>query len=150
MAGDYAALGAELAKPDLSGASAAAAAAKLNADLVVELVPGSYLMQAGVLQVLGLAAGVAAMEKLKAAAQADTGLGYVLEILQGKGTSVGIDFGDGQVRAMVGQLEQIGVLTPADAAALLGYGQRARSRAESIAGWGLPVTPADVAKARSL
>ena len=58
MAGNYVALKARLLESDLVGLSDAAAAAALAAPVSVP-VPGRYLLQAGVLSVLGLEAGLA-------------------------------------------------------------------------------------------
>lgn len=149
MTADYAALAAELQSPDLDGLSDAEAAETLNADTVTVPIAGRYLFQAGVLSVLGLEEGVAAMEGLKAAAAGNIGLAYVVEALQGKGAKDGVDFGDPQVQGMLDMLATGGVISAEAASGLKAYGSRTITRAEAIAGWGLPVSADDVAHARS-
>lgn len=149
MPGDYQALKAELAKGDLSGLAASSAAAKLNSDVVTVLRPGSYLMEAGVVAVLGLAAGNAAMAGFEAAAQVDPKMARVVRYLKGDGAKEGVDFGRADTHAQLDALVAAGVIQAADAAALKAYGQETKSRAQAVAGWDLQVTTADVTKARA-
>ena len=147
MAGDYAALKARLLEPDLAGLSDEEAASALAASVSVP-VPGRYLLQAGVLSVLGLEAGVTVIEGLKAASQVNPALGYVVETLQGVGAHEGVDFGDPAVQGMLGQLAAAGVLSTDSAATLIAYGSRAVTVAETLAGWEIPISVAAVQYAR--
>lgn len=152
MTGSYLALKAELAKPDLSGLSDTEAAAKLNSDAVTVLVPGSYLMKAGVAAVIGFGAAAQAWKSLTAAAAADsTGqLAMFIDFANGVGARDGIDVGDPATRGQLDTLQAIGILQAADVAALKSYGQKSISRAQSVVGWEIgPVSAADVAKARA-
>lgn len=150
MPGDYAALRAELLKPDLAGLSDVAAAAQLETDTVTVLVPGSFLTEGGILRVLGPVEGDAALSAVEAAAQAGSSLlQRAVRILRDIAGG-GLDFGDPPVRAMLDQLQAGGVLSADQVAGLKAHGQSTITRGEAIAGWGLPASAADVAHARSL
>lgn len=147
---DYRALRDELAKPDLSALSDADAAAKLNADTVSSpKVGAAYANERGVLKLLGPTDGDAAMTSLESAAGSSSVLMRAVRILHDAG-GPGLDFGDPATQGMVSQLQTQGVLTAPTAAALIAFGTSVVTRAQSIAGWALPVSAADVAHARSL
>jgi hypothetical protein len=150
MAGDYLALRAELAKPDLAGLSDAAASAKLASDVVTALRPGAYLNERGILNLLGPTAGDAAMSAIEAAGEAGNSLlARVVRILHDP-TGEGIDFGTTAVQAQLDALTAAGVLSAAQSGPLKAYGMTTTTRAQAVAGWGLPASAADVAHARSL
>lgn len=147
------ALRSELQKPDLSGLSNEAAAAKLNSDVArVELVPGSFLDERGVYAVLatviGEEAATTAIYSLRAAASTPGPLALAVEWLRGNVgvPAAGVDFGLAETHAKVDAL--VPAIIPANgAAALKAYGTRSISRAVSV--YGSPVSAADVATARS-
>jgi hypothetical protein len=149
MPGDYHALKAALAAPDLAGLDDAAAAAALAATTTV-VTPGTFLTERGVLVALGAAAGDAALTAIEAAATAGNSLlARAVRILH-DGAGGGLDFGDPATRAQLDALEAAGVLGPAAVAKLKAVAERTISRAQAIPGWDLPATAADVAHARSL
>lgn len=153
MAGSYPALKGELQKGDLAGLSDAAAAAKLNSDPVVVLLPGTYLLKAGVASVIGFQAAAAAWKALTAAAALDSSgvLALFVDVLNGVGAADGIDVGDVSTRAQLDTLQAMGILQPSDTAALKAYGSFVASRAQTIPGWGVgPVSADDVKKARAI
>jgi hypothetical protein len=151
MAGNYAALRARLLESDLSGLSDAAAASALAAPVSVP-VAGRYLLQAGILSVLGYSAGVTAIEGIKAASALvpSMHLSYVIETLQGIGAKEGVDFGSAEVQGMLDVLRDAGALTSEAVTALKAYGSDVVTLAETITGWGVPASAADVARARAL
>lgn len=157
MSGDYSALAAELQSPDLAGLDDEAAAAKLNADAVSLPVPGRFLAEGGVLDLLGPTAGATAIGTIEFLAESDTMpdgsantykplMAIVVRLLR----KDGIDFGGTTTQGMLDMLAAGGVLDPDAAAALKAHGTRTTSRAGAIEGWGVPVSEADVAHARSL
>lgn len=151
---NYQALRTELEKPDLSSLSNEAAAGKLNGDVArVDLVPGRYLDERGVYAVLAEAVGdeeaTTSLLGLRQAAATNPTLAFVVDWLR---TNIGVpdagvDFGLQKTHDNLDALSGV-VFSPAAVAALKAYGTRSVSRA--VEAFGLPVTAADVATARSL
>lgn len=133
---DYAALKAELQKPDLSGLSDAAAASKLNADTVTTTVPRSIVPSYEVLEAMDPTEWAALTSDNKTRIQMFISAGSIN--IQGTNTrnAFAAAFGAGTAsRAALLALQNTTVVT---------------SRAVAIAGWGIPASAADVNHARSL
>jgi 5-enolpyruvylshikimate-3-phosphate synthase len=132
---DYLALKTELAKPDLSGLSDAAAAAKLNTDTVQTTVDRGVIDAYEVINATVPAewASLTAAEKQRY--QTFTGAGL-------------IDVQNANTRAAFLAMFAAGTTTRANLAALQTK-TTTKTRAESIAGWGQPVAVGDVSVARN-
>jgi hypothetical protein len=151
MAGDYRSLKTELLKPDLAGLSHAAAAAKLNADVVT----GSRPIPLGELESLTIRRGVTArLVGARRSGQLPAELAAVVEVvldhLIGSRRLAEVWTTDEAWQQAVAGLLAAGLLTADDVAAVNALATVTRTRAEAIDGWGLAVTAADVAHARTL
>lgn len=145
---DYSALAIELAEPDLFGLSDEAAAAKLTSDRVS--LPSAPVPIADV-ESLAFRRGV--IGRLYAGAEsAEAGLRSAckaaIALFDSRLTEVHMD--DPATVALLDALQAGGIVSSDDRAAMEALAERSISRAESIPGWGILATSADVAHARSL
>lgn len=132
---DYQALKTELAKPDLSGLSDSAAALKLNTDVVQTAVNRGIIDAYEVINATVPAEWAALSSAEKQRYQTLTGAGQ-------------IDVQNDNTRSAFLAMFAAGTTTRANLAALQTK-TITKTRAESIAGWGVPVGAGDVAVARN-
>lgn len=140
-------------KRGYEGMTAAAAAADLNAAYRLRRKERAMLDERGVLALLGPTLGESAMQKLENAAASQGGvLARAVRWLKGgvgqSFDTAGLDFADPVTHAMLDQLTAAGVLSSDEIEPLKAHGLESISRAIEV--WGIPVTEADVAHARSL
>ena len=127
-----------------AGKSAQDVADLLNNTPRPRLKPGAFLDERGIIALLGVAAGEAALQGLEAAAPTNKTLARVLRWLQGVGLArAGVDFGDQETQDILDTLSASGVFTADTVAKLKAFGTEPRSRALELVG--IPVSEADIA-----